>query len=103
MSDVLDVIRERVLCRFPILFLSTWEEERWESELASLALDIDRGLVTWTATGGAMPPLNELVAEGGRAASNSNGKAASDAEEFLAQIRDYPRDHVFLLKTFICG
>jgi|GEM_PF-181497 len=100
MSDVLDVIRERVLCRFPILFLSTWEEERWESELASLALDIDRGLVTWTATGGAMPPLEELVTEGGRVASSANGKAASQAEAFLAQIRDYPRDHVFLLKDF---
>ncbi|MBI1314558.1 AAA family ATPase [bacterium] len=100
MSDVLDVIRERVLCRFPILFLSTWEEERWESELASLALDIDRGLVTWTATGGALPPLEELVTGAGRSTSDTNGRPVSQAEAFLAQIREYPRDHVFLLKDF---
>ncbi len=100
MSDVLDVIRERVLCRFPILFLSTWEEERWESELASLALDLDRGLVTWTATGGALPPLDELVPGVENRSSSANGRTVSQAEAFLAQIRDYPRDHVFLLKDF---
>ena len=58
MSDVLDTIRERIQCRFPLMFLSTWEEERWESELATLALDIDRGLVVWTSTEGASPPLH---------------------------------------------
>jgi ATP-dependent 26S proteasome regulatory subunit len=100
MSDVLDVIRERVQCRFPILFLSTWEEERWESELASLALDLDRGLVTWTATVGALPPLDELAPNAGSRPSTAAGRAMSEAEAFLAQIRDYPRDHVFLLKDF---
>jgi ATP-dependent 26S proteasome regulatory subunit len=92
MSEVLDVIRERIQCHFPLMFLSTWEEERWESELASLALDIDRGLVVWTSTDGASPPLDSDSDE------VSNGHCT--ATEFLDQIRAYPRDHVFLLKDF---
>ena len=92
MSEVLDVIRERIQCRFPLMFLSTWEEERWESELASLALDIDRGLVVWTSTDGASPPLDSD--------SDDSGNGHCTATEFLDQIRVYPRDHVFLLKDF---
>ncbi|MHC4878969.1 MAG: AAA family ATPase [Planctomycetota bacterium] len=99
MSDVLDVIRERMQCRFPILFLSTWEEERWESELASLSLDLDRGIVTWTATAGATPALNE---DAPAMSPDRNGDAQQSArpDAFLAQVREYPRDHVFLLKDF---
>ena len=55
---ILDVLRERIQCRFPLLFLTTWEEERWESEITSLALDMDRSMVTWTATEGASPPVS---------------------------------------------
>lgn len=95
MSDVLDTIRERIQCRFPLMFLSTWEEERWESELATLALDMDRGLVVWTATEGASPTLDPPDLE---AADTSNGH--SPASQFLDQLRAYPREHVFLLKDF---
>lgn len=105
MSDVLDVIRERLLCRFPILFLSTWEEERWESELASLALDLERGLVTWTATSGATPPLTDFAPSADPTADTRGEPAVVQAESaqpetFLAQIAGYPPDHVFLLKDF---
>ena len=44
-SDALDTLRSRVLSRYTMLFLKTWEEERWEAELAGLAQEIERGLV----------------------------------------------------------
>lgn len=87
-ADTIALIRERIQCRFPVLFLSTWEEDRWESELASLALDMERGLVIWTATGGAAPALD------------SSSYDHRDPAAFLQQIADYPRDHIFLLKDF---
>ena len=87
-AATLEILRVRIQARFPLLFLATWEEERWESELASLALSMDRGLVIWTATEGPCPALED-------AAKNLTGP-----NEFLDQIRLYPRDHVFLLKDF---
>lgn len=87
-TNVIDVLRERILCRFPLLFLNTHEEDRWESELATLALDMERGIVIWTATDGAAPPPDS---------QNGDHRNAAD---FLQQITAYPRDHVFLLKDF---
>jgi ATP-dependent 26S proteasome regulatory subunit len=87
-TNIIDILRERIQCHFPLMFLTTHEEDRWESELADLSLDMERGLVIWTATGGAAPPLD---------AQNGDHHNAAD---FLLQITDYPRDHVFLLKDF---
>lgn len=85
---ILDVLRERIQCRFPVLFLTTWEEERWESEIASMALDMDLGMVSWTATEGASPPITEGDAE------------HMQPDAFLEQVRKYPKGTVFLLKDF---
>jgi len=87
-TNIIDILRERIQCHFPLLFLNTHEEDRWESELANLALDMERGLVIWTATDGASPPLDSQTGD---------HRAAG---EFLHQITAYPRDHVFLLKDF---
>lgn len=87
-TNVIDVLRERILCRFPLLFLNTHEEDRWESELATLALDMERGIVIWTATDGAAPALDDQAGD------------HRNAADFLQQITAYPRDHVFLLKDF---
>jgi len=87
-TNVIDILRERIQCHFPVLFLNTHEEDRWESELANLALDMERGLVIWTATDGASPPLDSQTGD-----HHSPG-------DFLHQITAYPRDHVFLLKDF---
>lgn len=84
---ILDVLRERIQCRFPLLFLTTWEEERWESEITSLALDMDRSMVTWTATEGASPPVSAT-------------EPLLEADQFLQQVRKYPKQTVFLLKDF---
>ena len=43
-SEALDTLRSRILSRYTMLFLKTWEEERWESELSELAFEIERGL-----------------------------------------------------------
>jgi ATP-dependent 26S proteasome regulatory subunit len=85
---ILDVLRERIQCRFPLLFLTTWEEERWENEIASMSLDMDLGMVTWTSTEGASPPIAE------------NDNTHLEPEEFLKQVRKYPKGTVFLLKDF---
>jgi SpoVK/Ycf46/Vps4 family AAA+-type ATPase len=85
---ILDVLRERIQCHFTLLFLTTWEEERWENEIASMALDMDLGMVTWTSTEGASPPIVE------------DDESHLQPEQFLEQLRKYPKGTVFLLKDF---
>ncbi|MFN0050899.1 MAG: AAA family ATPase [Planctomycetales bacterium] len=87
-STALDQIRSRILSRYSLLFLKTWEEERWETELAELALEMERGLVVWSATGGALPP------------SSDEGAQSTDPLDFLEQVESYPPDHLFLIKDF---
>lgn len=90
-SAALDDIRSRILSRYTLLFLKTFEEERWEGELAELALEMERGLVVWSATAGALPPPSD----------GSDG--AVDTVEplaFLDQVASYPPDHLFLIKDF---
>lgn len=87
-TNVIEIVRERIQCHFPLLFLTTHEEDRWEAELATLALDIDRGIVIWTATDGASPPLESSTID------------PCSPVGFLEQIGEYPRDHIFLLKDF---
>ena len=84
---VLDDLRSRIEAGYPLLFLQTWEEERWEHELADVALEIERGLVTWTITGGLQPPPIEEAVE-------------PSAWQLLMQLGEYPPGHVFLVKDF---
>src|SRR5262249_2086604 len=72
---------------YTLLYLKTWEEERWEAALAELALEIERGLVVWTVTDGPQPPSGKADEQG-------------DALAFLDQIEAYPPDHLFLIKDF---
>ena len=87
-ADTLAQLKSRVLSHFSMMFLSTWEEERWEAELAALATEMDRGLVTWTVTRGAQPSLN------------GNASSMIDAAEFLRHVPDFPHAQLFLLKDF---
>jgi hypothetical protein len=87
-TEALDQIRSRILSRYTFLFLKTWEEERWEADLAELALEIERGLVVWTVTEGPQPPPGPDFA------------ADSDPLQFLDQIESYPPEHLFLIKDF---
>jgi hypothetical protein len=84
-TEALDDLRLRILAGYPILVLRTFEESRWEEELADLALELDRGLVTWSVTSGPQPALE------------SNGHKP-DPLEFLEQVAQYPSGHLFVLK-----
>ncbi|MGE5195399.1 MAG: AAA family ATPase [Deltaproteobacteria bacterium] len=87
-SEALDQIRSRILSSYALLYLKTWEEERWEAALAELALEIERGLVIWTVTDGPQPP------------SGNGTDRRGDPLAFLEQIEAYPPDHLFLVKDF---
>jgi len=84
-ADAINDIRSRILSDYPLLVLRTYEERRWEQELADLSLELERGLVTWSVTAGPQPPLS------------TNGELP-DPLGFLEQVDRYPPDHVFLLK-----
>ncbi len=115
-SDTLAQLKSRILSHFSMMFLSTWEEERWEAELAALATEMDRGLVTWTVTRGAQPPFQSEWRAGGvsppvddvSTAAITGGLthparqdiALTDAAEFLRHVPDFPREQMFLLKDF---
>ena len=87
-SSVLDDLRSRILSRYALLFLKTWEEERWENELAALAMEIEQGLVVWSSVTGAQPEPDETGAD------------STNPLVFLDRIRDYPPDHLFYIKDF---
>jgi len=82
-AAALDDLRTRLLSGYPLLLLRTYEEERWETALAELVLEIERGIVTWSAMTGAQPSLNG---------------ESFEPLEFLRQVSEYPPEHVFLLK-----
>ncbi|MEZ6068579.1 MAG: hypothetical protein R3B90_23350 [Planctomycetaceae bacterium] len=84
-AAAIDDLRLRILSSYPLLILRTYEEQRWEELLADLALELERGLVTWSVTGGARPPMG-------------GDGAPPDPLQFLEQIERYPSDHLFLLK-----
>ena len=84
---VLNDIRSRIEAGYPLLFLKTSEEDRWESELAELALEMERGLVTWTITRGLQPPI-------------SDDHDSPSPSRLLTQINGYPKEHLFLIKDF---
>ncbi len=87
-TSALDQIKTRILSRYTLLFLKTWEEERWETSLSELALEIERGLVVWSVTDGAQPPSRPDAAKNG------------DPLAFLDEIEAYPPEHLFLIKDF---
>ncbi len=85
---VLDDIRSRIEAGYPLMFLKTAEEDRWERELSDLALEMERGLVTWTITRGLQPPVSGQMHE------------TPSAEGLLEQLGRYPQEHLFLVKDF---
>jgi SpoVK/Ycf46/Vps4 family AAA+-type ATPase len=87
-NETLEDLRSRILSRYSLLFLRTYEEDRWELLLSDLALEMERGLVVWSITSGPQPVLD----------SKQTGKP--DALELLDQITRFASDHLFLLKDF---
>lgn len=84
--EMLDNLRSRILSGYTLLFLRSWEEERWEGSLAELALEIERGLVIWSVTQGPQPPVGDDF--------DFRGQPL----RFLEHVPAYPPDHIFLIK-----
>ena len=84
-ESILADLRERMLAGYSLIFLRTWEEERWQGLLGDLALEMERGLVEWSRTTGWRPAPDVAPAVDG---------------DVLAAIEQFPPDHVFLLKDF---
>lgn len=83
---VLDDLRSRIEAGYPLLFLQSWEEQRWERELLELTRQIDRGWATWTITTGLQPALEEA--------------AEPSPWQLLLDLNNYSSNHVFLVKDF---
>jgi SpoVK/Ycf46/Vps4 family AAA+-type ATPase len=86
-EETCDRVGTLIRSGYTMLYLVTWEEDRWGSILADVALSSGRGLVNWSATEGPQPRLSEEQPPGAPMA-------------FLDQIDLYPADHVFLVRDF---
>ncbi|HID20999.1 MAG TPA: AAA family ATPase, partial [Planctomycetaceae bacterium] len=83
----LDDLRLRIQSRYALLFLITWEEERWLLALRRLAEEAGRAFATWSITEGLQPALN---AE----------QDTTRPDLLLEQIAAYHPSCVFVLKDF---
>ena len=105
-SEALDQIQSRILSRYTLLFLKTWEEERWEADLAELALEIERGLVVWTVTEGPQPPPGPAADSSTDLHANGSADSRFDKQgHILAEIswtdrRASSARYLFLIKDF---
>lgn len=82
--QTLDDLQLRIRSGYPVLWLRTYEEDRWELLLAELAEELEYGIVTWSMTEGASPA--------------ADGSDTTDLDEFLKSVHQYPVEHLFLLK-----
>ncbi len=87
-TNVLNDLRARIESGYPLIFLNSAEEDRWERELAEVAMELERGLVTWTITRGLQPPASDQFNE------------PPSARLLLDQLSLYPDEHLFLVKDF---
>lgn len=87
-SEALDELRARITAQYSVLFLRTFEEQRWEAALSDLAAEIQRDIASWTATTGMQPPpADESIDH-------------RDPATFLELVATYPPDHLFVAKDF---
>lgn len=80
-------LQARILSHDTLLFLKSWEEDRWEQKLSDIAMEIERGLAIWSATQGLQPPLTE-------------SDNLADPAAFVASLPKCPADHIYLLRDF---
>lgn len=85
---VLTELQARITAGYPALYLRSWEEDRWERLLADLALEVERGVVTWTITAGLQPPAFSKP-------DRDDGPLG-----WLDDWAEYPSDHLCLVKDF---
>ena len=83
-----DDLRSRILSHYALLFLVTWEEERWEHALRELTQQAGLGFATWSVTQGLQP----------RPADTET--PLCEPLELLDHLAQYHSNHVFLLRDF---
>jgi SpoVK/Ycf46/Vps4 family AAA+-type ATPase len=83
-------LQSRLQAGYPLLFLRTWEEARWEQELADLAAEMEYGLVTWSVTTGFRPSL----------ATDGDDPGETSPAVALSLLDQFPEQHLFLMKDF---
>ena len=82
-----------IRAKYPLLFVSSWEERRVEEAIRDVAQKLNRQLHTWSVTQGMVPAVKR--ASGPVKASSLPGEL-----EALAQIHESAEFTIFLLKDF---
>lgn len=109
-DQTLEDLSQRILAGYPVLLLQTHEEVRWERELTELAVELDRGLATWSLTAGwrsltqpahgKIEPQLQNIADDQTALSSDPSTSAA-AVAMLETILDrFPGEQLLLLKDF---
>lgn len=80
-----------IRAKYPILFVSSWEERRVEETLSRICTGLKRTLHTWSLTQGMKPTVSR--------GSNSSSPLPGELEA-LAQVHEAPEYTVFLLRDF---
>jgi SpoVK/Ycf46/Vps4 family AAA+-type ATPase len=91
--DAKKEIEVLVRAKYPILYITSWEERRVEQAVRDVALGLNRQMHTWSVTQGMQPAVRR--ASGPVKASSLPGEL-----EALAQIHESAEFTVFLLKDF---
>lgn len=92
----MDAVREievLVRAKYPIVFVTSWEERRVEAAVQAVAAKLKRNLHTWSVTQGMQPPVR-------RASGPAKATSLPGELEALAQIHESAEFTVFLLKDF---
>jgi SpoVK/Ycf46/Vps4 family AAA+-type ATPase len=79
-----------VRAKYPIVWITSWEERRVEDALQSVAEKLGRQLHTWSITQGMKPAVSKNPAKG----------VLPGELEVLAQVHEAPEFTIFLLKDF---
>jgi len=91
--DATREIEVLIRAKYPILYISSWEERRVEEAIRKVCVKLNRQVHTWSVTQGMQPPVRR--ASGPVKASSLPGEL-----EALAQIHESAEFTVFLLKDF---
>ncbi|MBV6491485.1 MAG: ATP-dependent zinc metalloprotease FtsH [Fimbriimonadaceae bacterium] len=92
----MDSVREieiLIRAKYPILYVTTWEERRLETALQGVCSELKRKLHTWSVTQGMRPPVN-------RTSGPPNPTTLPGELEALALVHEAPEGSVFALRDF---
>ena len=82
-----------IRAKYPIIYVVTWEEQRFLEVIEEVAKELDRDLHVWSITQGLKPPVSRTRGPA------KPSKLASELE-VLAQVHESPEFTVFVLKDF---